>query len=111
MVGLDLQAAQFPAQRDTVRAGLLSFDQVAHLTHEGTGVEMDGFVALLELVQFLDDGNGNDNVIILELFDTLIVVQDDVGIQHEYLGLGFLSLHLPAYLKGIREYAGFLLFR
>ena len=111
MVGFDLQATQLTAQRDTVRAGLLAFYQVADLAHEGPGIEVDGFVAFLELVQFLDDRDGNHDVVVLKLFDALIVVQDDIGVQHEDFGLAFLSLHLPKYLRGIRVFAEFPPFR
>ncbi len=39
----------------------------------------------LELVQFLDDGDGNHQVVFLEMPDGVVVVEDDVGVQDEDL--------------------------
>ena len=106
MVGLYLDVTQLLSQRNAPLTELHPFREGVYLPHEGTGVEIHGFVAFLELVQFLDHRHGDDDVVILEIFHALVVVQDDVGVQHENLGLLF-SLHLPVYLRGIQGFAEF----
>ena len=41
-------------------------------------------VTLLETVQLLDNGNGDDHIVLVELMDTRTVVQNDIRIQNEY---------------------------
>ena len=56
------------------------------MTEERTGLEVDVFVALFELVEFFQDGDWNRNVVILEVSQATCVVQNDVGIENEELG-------------------------
>ena len=87
MVGLDLDLAQAFPDRDSVLAEHLSLCQAVDLADEAPGVERERVAAFLELVKLLDNGYRNDDVVVLELPDSLVVMQDDVGVQHEYLGL------------------------
>ena len=87
MVGLDLYLAQTLAERDSVLAEHLALREAVDVADEAAGVEGEGVAALLELVELLDDGYGYDDVVVLELADGLVVVQDDIGVQHEYLRL------------------------
>ena len=80
VVGLQLDETQAFAQRVAPLAVGFAVHQLVHLAHEGTGVEAEGVVALLELVQFLHHGHGNHNVVVLELPDGGVVVQDNVGV-------------------------------
>ena len=79
MVGFQFDAAQFLTQAVSPQAGL-AVHQFVHFPHKRAGVETEGVVALLELVQFLHHGDGDNNVIILELLDGIVVVQDNVGV-------------------------------
>ena len=47
----------------------------------------------LELIQFLQHGDGNRNVVVIERENTLGIVKDDVGIQNKQL--------LDRFLRGI----------
>ena len=53
---------------------------------ELTGLEMDVFVAPLELVELLEDGDRNRDVVFLELPNAAAVVEDDVGVEDEEFG-------------------------
>jgi hypothetical protein len=50
------------------------------------GLEVDVFVAALELVEFLEHRDWNRDVVLLEIADAAAVVEDDVGVEDEELG-------------------------
>ena len=50
------------------------------------GLEVDVFVAALELVEFLEHRDRNRDVVLLEIADAAAVVEDDVGVEDEELG-------------------------
>ena len=89
VVGLDLDVAEPFPEGDALGSELPFVGELVDVPHEGAGVEREGVVALLELVQFLDHGDGDHEVVLLEPLDRLVVVQDDVGVEDEYLGHGF----------------------
>ena len=90
VVGLDLDVAAATPERDAPRAEGLVVRQFIDFAHEPARVETQCVVAFLEFVEFLDDGDRNHQVVVLELPDGLVVVEDDVRVQHEDLRL-FLS--------------------
>ena len=49
-------------------------------------LEMDVFVAALELVEFLKHRDRHRDVVLLEIADAAAVVEDDVGVEDEELG-------------------------
>ena len=49
-------------------------------------MEVDIFVAALELVEFLEHRDRNRDVVLLEIADAAAVVEDDVGVEDEELG-------------------------
>jgi hypothetical protein len=51
-------------------------------------VVVERFVPLLEVVEFLDDRDGNDDVILLEVVDALAVVERNVGVENEEFAIG-----------------------
>ena len=53
---------------------------------ELAGLEMDVFVTPLELVELLEDGDRNRDVVFLELPNAAAVVKDDVGVEDEEFG-------------------------
>lgn len=56
---------------------------------EFAGVEVDGFVAFFEVVEFFEDGDGEGDVVFLEVFEAAAVVEDDVGVEdEEFFGFG-----------------------
>ena len=83
VVRLDLDVAETLAERDSGLAEHLPFGEPVDQPHEAPCIETQGIIAFLELVQLLYHGNRNDNVIVLELLDRLVVVQDDIGVEHE----------------------------
>ena len=89
VVGFDLDVAEPLAEGDALGPELPLVGELVDVPHEGAGVEREGVVALLELVQFLDHGDGDHEVVLLEPLDRLVVVQDDVGVEDKYLGHGF----------------------
>ena len=84
------RSANYPpevfAEGDALRPEFPLVRELVDVTHEGAGVVGEGVVPLLELVQLLDDRDGNHEVVVLELLDGLVVVQDDVRVEDEYLG-------------------------
>ena len=85
MVGLDLYVAQVLAYRHPVRSEGLAFGDAVDVAHEPSGVVGELVVAFLELVKFLDHHDRYHDVVVLELADSLVVVEDDVGVQDEDL--------------------------
>ena len=104
VVGLDLDAAEPFPEGDALGAEFPLVGEFVDVPHEGAGVVREGVVALLELVQFLDHGDGDYEVVLLEPLDRLVVVQDDVCVEDEYLGHGFgvVSLLPPGSSSGTR---------
>ena len=72
---------------------------------ELAGLEMDVFVAPLELVELLENGDRNRDVVLLELPNAAAVVEDDVGVEDEEFGgqhriLALLRRRFPCLLSG-----------
>ena len=61
----------------------LFFGERVDDTHKFAGMEIDGFVALLEFVQFFENRNRYNDIVVLELVDASAVVQNDIGIENE----------------------------
>ena len=103
VVGFDLDVAEPLPEGDALGPELPLVGELVDVPHEGAGVEREGVVALLELVQFLDHGDGDHEVVLLEPLDRLVVVQDDVGVEDKYLGHSFrvVSLLPPGSSSGI----------
>jgi hypothetical protein len=59
--------------------------------------EIERLVPLLEVIEFLDDRDGNNNIMLLKLVDALAVVQSNIGVENE----GFPAFHLTA-TKAVR---------
>ena len=51
-------------------------------------VVIERLVSLLEAIQLLDNRDGNDDVILLEVVDTLAVVERNVGVENEEFAIG-----------------------
>ena len=79
---------QFPLILLTLR--LIQFDrQFIETAKEISGIKVDLFISPLELVQFLQNGNGDRDFIIMKLMNTGCIVKNDVRIQYEYFSLAF----------------------
>ena len=80
---------QFPhpfTQRSTLGEEVVVGD-VVQFADKLAGVVVDLLVALLEFVQFFEYYNGKINIILLEIFQTLVIVQDDIGVNYKiFLG-------------------------
>lgn len=59
--------------------------QLIKLSDEGTCVEVDLIGAFLKLVQLLEYHDGDIDIVVLKLVDTLEVVQDDISVQDKVL--------------------------
>ena len=75
----DVEHAASRAERCAAQVQLVG-GQFVEPTDEGAGVVMDLFTALLESVQLLEHGDGQIDVVVLEMVDATVVVQDDVGV-------------------------------
>ena len=53
----------------------------------GAGVAAQVVILALHLVEFFDDGEGNDDIVFLEHEECIGVVKQDVGIKHKLLGI------------------------
>ena len=80
MVGFNLDESQARTQRKTALAHLVLVRELGDFPHEGAGVETQGIISLLELVQFLHHGHRDHDVVVLELLHALVVVKDDIGV-------------------------------
>ena len=60
--------------------------QLVQLPHEIAGIETQRIIAFLEFVQLLYYSGGDDDVIFLEMPYAFEVMENDIGVQHEYLG-------------------------
>src|SRR5210317_355454 len=49
------------------------------------GLKVNVFMTTFELVEFFKNRDRNGNIVLFEVPDTVGVVQDDIGIQHEKL--------------------------
>ena len=47
-------------------------------------IVVDDVITLLELVHLFQYGQRYDQIILLEIVDRTVIVEDDIGIQHEY---------------------------
>ena len=75
----DVEHAASRAERCAAQVQFVG-GQFVEPTDEGAGVVMDLFTALLESVQLLEHGDGQIDVVVLEMVDATVVVQDDVGV-------------------------------
>ena len=87
MVGLDLYLAQAFGDGNPIPAEQPAVRDPVHVTHEASSVVGELVGAFLEFVEFLDDSNRDDYVVVLEFAYGLVVVQDDVCVKYEYLWL------------------------
>ena len=87
MPGVYPDVAQPLAYRHAVLPEGLSVGDPVDVPEESSGIEGQIVVAFLELVEFLDDSDRNDQVVVLELSDGLVVVQDDVRVKNKDFGL------------------------
>ena len=87
MVGLDLDLAQAFGDGNPILAEQPAVRNPVHVTHEASSVVGELVGAFLEFVEFLDDSHRYDNVVVLEFAYGLVIMQDDIGVQHENLGL------------------------
>ena len=86
MVRLNLDVAHTFADRHALFTEQLALGQSVKLPHEAAGIEGKGVIALLELVQFLHHRYRDDDIVILELSDSLVVVENYIGIKYENFG-------------------------
>ena len=82
------QASQTFAQRSTFGKKVIIGNQV-ELTDKLTGIEIYLLVALLEFIEFFKHYNGKINIVLLKILQTVIIVKDNIGINHKV----FLSSH------------------
>ena len=61
---------------------------------ELAGVVVEGFVALFELIELLEDDDGHDDVVFFEVVEAGAVVEDDVGVEDEDFFLRSRHSHL-----------------
>ena len=86
MVGLQPDVTQTLAYGQAVLSERLMLRNTIYVPQEMPGVVCEGVVALLELVQFLHYGDRDHQMVVLEMTYCIVVVQDDVRVQHEDLG-------------------------
>ena len=46
-------------------------------------IAVDNIVSFLEFIEFFDNGDGNDNVVVFELMDAGAVVKYYIGVQNK----------------------------
>ena len=85
VVQLYHQVAQMFCYRHSVPAEFISVRETVRLPHEFPCVEAQGVMAFLEFVQLFQDSYRYDYVIFLKVMYGLVVMQDDVRVQNEYL--------------------------
>jgi hypothetical protein len=69
---------------------LIRFDRhFIETAKEISGIKVDLLISPLELVQLLQNGNGDHDFIIMKLMNTGCIVKNDVRIQYEYFSLAF----------------------
>ena len=69
-------------QRDPIAQELVPAHGI-ELAGELARVEVDGLVPFLELVDLLQHGDRDDNIVLLERADAVVVMKDDVCVEHE----------------------------
>jgi hypothetical protein len=69
-----IRAEGEPSVKDRIAA------QLIERAGELASVEIDGVVALLELVEFFEDSDGYDDVVLFKLCDTTAVMENYVGV-------------------------------
>jgi hypothetical protein len=63
-------------------------DERIELAREFARVVVDDLVAALELVDFFEQGNRNDDVMLFEGVDAPVIIEDDVGVENEnFIGI------------------------
>ena len=63
----------------------LLLDRLVDDAGKGTSIVVDLLVAFLEFIHLLEDGDGDVDVIFLEILHALVVVKDHVGIEYKIL--------------------------
>ena len=106
VIGLQLDITQFFSKRNAARTKGLLVRELVDFPHEGPRIETEGVVTLLEFVQFLNDGNGDHNVVVLKLPHALVVVQDDVGVQYKNFGHSVFSLQILRFAQDDKGCSG-----
>jgi hypothetical protein len=46
-------------------------------------VEIKRIVSFLEVIEFLENGDGDDDIVLVKLVDTGAVVEDYIGVENE----------------------------
>ena len=46
-------------------------------------MEVDDLAAFFEMVKFLQNWNGNNNVVVFKVIDAGTVMEDNIGVEHE----------------------------
>src|SRR5690554_7988038 len=82
LAGSNEQAPQILAQGHALAEELLS-GQFVHLAYKLPGLKVDLLVALLELVELFEHGDGQHHVVVLKIVQALVVVQEHVGVENE----------------------------
>ena len=72
-----------------VHVGII-FGKGIESSHKLAGVEVDCVVAFFEFVQFFQNDNRNNQIVLLKIVYTPEIVQDNIGIQHKCF---FVSTH------------------
>ena len=85
MVRLYLDISQTFADRHAVSSEHFPLGKTVDVSHESSRIETQRVRALFELVQFFQHGYRYDNIIVLKLSDGLVVMQNDICVQDEYL--------------------------
>ena len=85
VVRFDLDVPQSFPDRKPVPAEQFPLRDPVDFSHETPGVVGKGVVSFLELVQFFHDRDRDHQVVVLEFSDRLVVMQDDVRVEHENL--------------------------
>ena len=83
LVETDKQFALVLADRDAAVEDAIPADLV-DLLEEMPGMEVQALIALFKFVEFLNNGNGDDNIMFFELVKTRAVVENDIGVKDEY---------------------------
>jgi hypothetical protein len=62
-----------------------------HDTDKLTSFKIDGIVAFFEVIEFLENRDGDRYIIVLKTIEGIVVIKNNRSVQDEYffLGLGF----------------------
>jgi hypothetical protein len=91
LLGEDPEAAVCGAVQGDPLGQHVAAGEAVELADELAGLQVEDRVALLELVQLFEDGNGDGDVVFLEVEDGVEVVEDDRGVEDKDFGQS--SLH------------------